>query len=208
MPIPELPIGPFEPLEPAERARSLGQTVGNAEADAPLWVFAYGSLAWRDCFEPVTKTRAVLDGYARRFCIWTALARGTPQRPGLGLGLMPGPGQCEGVLLEVPRVGRHAALEALWAREMFTGIYRPTWVEPRAGGQPRPAITFVVEPTHPQYAADLTDPERAAVIAGAVGELGPCREYLDNTIEALGCAGISDPELVHLARMVEAIPGA
>ena len=208
MPLPKLPIGPFEPLEPAERARSLAQALGDVAADATLSVFAYGSLVWRDCFEPVTKTRAVLDGYERRFCIWTALARGTPQRPGLGLGLMPGSGHCEGVLLEVPRVGRHAALEALWAREMFTGIYRPTWVEARAGERTRSAITFVVEPTHPQYAADLTDEERAAVIARAIGELGSCREYLDNTIEALRCAGISDLELVRLARMVEAIPGA
>ena len=204
MPLPPFPVGPFEPLSDAVRARSLADTIGDVGCDAPLWVFGYGALIWRPCFDPVTSTPARLDRYERSFCIWTALARGTPERPGLGLGLMPGPGRCEGVLLEVPRRGRAAALEALWAREMLTGIYRPVWVEVRAGRQRRAAIAFVVDPSHPQHAGELTNEERVSLIATATGELGSCREYLENTVAALDRAGLADPNIADMMRRVKA----
>ena len=66
----------------------------------PLWVFAYGSLMWDPGFAYVHCAPAVLKGYRRAFCVLSMSHRGTPERPGLVLGLAPG-GTCRGVVYRV-----------------------------------------------------------------------------------------------------------
>jgi cation transport protein ChaC len=51
---------------------------------------------------------------------------------------------------------------------------------------------------HERYARDLTDEEAAAAIAGASGFLGPCADYLVNTIDHLAALGIHDRPLERL----------
>ena len=71
-----------------------------------LWVFAYGSLIWDPGFPFEEARPALLRGYHRAFCLYSTRYRGTPERPGLVLGLDRG-GACRGVAFRVP--GRHAA---------------------------------------------------------------------------------------------------
>lgn len=54
-----------------------------------LWVFAYGSLMWQvpDGVEVLRRVRARLPGFAREFCVPSRNYRGTPEAPGLCLGL-------------------------------------------------------------------------------------------------------------------------
>ena len=199
-------IGPFAPLDAGARARSLRETLEAAPDRSDIWVFAYASLIWRPCFESDAKRRFYLPGYRRTFCVWTVQARGRPECPGLGLGLEEGGPGCEGMALQLPLARLNESLQALWLREMLTGIYSPCWLRGREeGGGSRTVLAFVADRRHPQYASGLGDEERAACIASARGELGSCLEYLEQSVSALRAAGIADP---YLDDMMDRVRGA
>ncbi|MGI9465163.1 MAG: gamma-glutamylcyclotransferase, partial [Aestuariivirgaceae bacterium] len=61
-----------------------------------FWVFGYGSLMWRPGFEYVEQHQALLRGLHRGLCIYSHVHRGTPDRPGLVMGLDRG-GACRGI---------------------------------------------------------------------------------------------------------------
>ena len=86
-----------------------------------------------------------------------------------------------------------AALVLLWAWR----VYR-RWVDVRTPMATVRAITFTINQVHERYARDLTDEEAAAAIAGASGFLGPCADYLINTVDHLAALGIHDRPLERL----------
>ena len=51
-----------------------------------VWFFAYGSLMWDPGFRPAEVRPALLHGWHRRFCVASAIYRGTPEaaRPDTG----------------------------------------------------------------------------------------------------------------------------
>ena len=195
-------VGPFPPLSPAVRARSLRETLAAAPRPDAIWVFACASLIWRPCFKASARRNAYLPECRRAFCVWTVEARGRPERPGLGLGLEEGGPGCHGVALRVPRARVRESLRRLWEREMRTGVYAPRWRSAHVARGRQAVLAFFADPGHPQYAGGLGDEARAACIARARGVLGSCLEYLERTVEALEAAGIADPELARMLARV------
>ena len=122
---------------------------------AGWWVFAYGSLLWNPLFPFAESRPATLRGLHRRFCLYSLASRGTPEQPGLVLGLDRG-GACTGVIYRLPAPVAMDELHLLWRREMVLGAYRPRWVCVRSGEREIHALTFVVRRAHPQYAGRLT----------------------------------------------------
>ena len=195
-------IRPLPPLSAEAQAQSLAEILGAAPDAGPIRVFAYGSLIWDPCFAYDAAEPAVLDGYRRAFNFWSVLSRGTPDRPGLGLGLERG-GTCRGVLYRLAADSLEAGLDALWKREMYSAVYEPRWLRVDTPSGPRHAIGFVTSTGHGQYTGELATETAAHIIAGAAGENGPCRDYLALTIEALARHGIDDPILSALLTMVD-----
>ena len=193
---------PFAALPDAERNASLKENIALMPKGDP-WVFTYGSLMWdRNLFDHAETVPALLHGYHRRFCVWTQLARGTPERPGLALGLEPG-GACRGIAYRIRRRDSDVAFDRIWQREMFTGCYTPRWVDVQLADRRVRAVTFIARRSHIQYAGRMAPEEAARHIAHAHGERGPCREYLFNTLDHLVELGVRDRGLQRLADLVD-----
>src|SRR5215468_2984235 len=88
-----------------------------------LWVFGYGSLMWRPGFEYIEKVPARLVGEHRALCVYSFVHRGTPEKPGLVLGLDRG-GACRGIAFRIAEQNRAATVAYLRAREQVTSVYR------------------------------------------------------------------------------------
>lgn len=180
-----------------------------ARDDDDLWVFGYGSLMWKPGFAFAERRMARLHGWRRRFCLRSITYRGTPEAPGLVLGLDHDPdGWCDGVAFRVTADAAPDVCAYLRARELVTYAYReerlPVALDD--GTQVR-ALAYVVDPGHPQYAGGLGLAEQAAVIASAAGPMGPNHEYLWNTTAHLRELGVTDPELALLEAEVRSLTG-
>lgn len=165
-----------------------------------MFVFAYGSLIWRPGFDHLDARPALLRGWHRRFCIWSRHYRGTPEAPGLVLGLDRG-GSCHGVVFEVAAEQGPAVLEYLDARENLAGerVYRRRTVRVApVGGEAVQAVTYVADRTHPAYGRPCLE-TTAVTIAAGQGQAGSNRDYLLNTLALLRQWGMRDRGLELLA---------
>lgn len=171
----------------------------------PLWVFGYGSLIWNPEFEVAEQVVARASGWHRSFCMRSLHYRGTPERMGLVLALdRAAPGVfCDGVAFRVPPGQEAQTLAALRARELGNSAYREDWLEVAAAdGRCLTALAYVIEPAHALYCGGLALEVQAAIIARAVGERGPNREYLFATARHLTELGIADADLDRLVTLV------
>ncbi len=166
------------------------------------WVFGYGSLMWHPGFPHIEVRPALLRGFHRRFCVYSHRYRGTPERPGLVLGLDRG-GSCRGLVFRVPSGEGEGALDYLYEREMITGVYRPMWLKVETPRGRVAAASFVVDRGHVQYTGRLTLEETAELIVQGHGARGACGDYLANTVRHLEGLGLGAGSLKHLLRLVE-----
>jgi cation transport protein ChaC len=186
----------------AERDTNRYATLAAHPKEQDLWIFGYGSLMWNPAFHHSETRSARIFGYHRSFCLWTPLGRGTPERPGLTLGLQRG-GSCHGLILRIPRELVDAETRIVWRREMLAGGYRPVWVQARCSGLVVRAITFVTDPVHHRFVGKIPLAEAVRTIATAEGRLGRCRDYLHNLILHLDDLGLANGQMHRLYALVE-----
>ncbi len=173
-------------------------------AGGDVWVFAYGSLIWNPAFHHVERCHARLHGFHRKFCLRTHIGRGTPELPGLMLGLESG-GSCTGFAYRIAADAVEAETRILWKREMVVGSYEPRWVVVDGAGPDRRAITFVMNKTHPMYAGGLSRAEIVHTLAHAKGILGRGCDYIFELVQELDASGIHDHALAAIASGVRAL---
>lgn len=191
-------------LSEAEMQGSLQSVMREHPPGEDVWVFAYGSLIWNPTFQFSERRTGLVRGYHRRFCLWAHIGRGTPDRPGLFLGLDRG-GRCRGVVFRIPAVIAATELDLIWRREMLTGAYEARWVEVDTAEGAVRAIAFVINRRHGLYAGRLDDATVIQAVATGEGGLGRCSDYLFNTLAHLEEAGIPDRTLRRLAQAVTAV---
>jgi cation transport protein ChaC len=197
-------------LTPEERAASLAATLAArpdhlpGEPPAGIWVFAYGSLIWNPAMEFLERRFARLHGWHRSFCLSTSAGRGTPDLPGLVLGLDRG-GACAGAAFLIADAALETELALLWCREMLAGSYTPRWVTLRnAAGIPfGHAIAFTINRTAQQYTGLMTETDTVDRLSRAAGPLGSSADYLFQTRDGLRALGIKDRRIERLATQVE-----
>lgn len=191
----------------AERSSQVGDMLERAPQPQRIWVFGYGSLIWNPAFRFAERRTARLFGFHRQFCLWARAGRGSPERPGLMLGLERG-GSCHGVAYRIARAEVESELDVVWRREMLTRVYHPVWAAVRTPGGIEHAIAFVANRGHERYVRGLDDAQIAGLLASGAGPLGSCCEYLFDTVAHLRELGIRDRRLEALEAGVKAHGGA
>ena len=184
-----------------ERNAMVQSFLNDIDADAPVLVFAYGSLIWNPALHFSRYFSGTVVGYQRRFCFWTILGRGCEENPGLMLGLEPG-GDCAGVVYEISAQQKQAELDILFRREMVSYAYIPTWVEVNTDEGRVRALTFVMDPHSDRHCGDIDPHTRVKHMATARGYLGDNAEYLFDLVDNLKRLKVSDPHVEQLGEQV------
>src|ERR1700726_2128313 len=169
-----------------------------------LWVFGYGSLMWRPGFEFLEQVPARLIGEHRALCVYFFDHRGTPEKPGLVLGLDRG-GACRGIAFRVAAARRDDVIDYLRGREQTTHVYREVmrsvWLENEAR-QRVSALAYVVDRGHVQYAGRLALTEQLRYVQQGHGRSGNNRDYVLATVRSIENQGFRDKQLHQLALML------
>ena len=183
----------------------MSTTVENTGED--MWVFGYGSLMWRPGFDFLERRNARLVGAHRALCVYSFVHRGTPEKPGLVLGLDRG-GNCRGIAYRVAAAKRAATIQYLREREQVTMVYRETWRTVWLDNDPKlrvEAICYMVDRGHAQFAGRLSLAQQLHHVRQGHGRSGPNRDYVLETVASLEAIGIRDRELHLLAEQLKGI---
>lgn len=187
----------------AEIAACLDAILAGRPATEDVWLFGYGSLMWNPAMHFAEKRGGRVLGWHRKYCLWLEAGRGTPENPGLMLGLDRG-GAAAGALFRVPADQAREELLLPFRRELFTHSYDARWVSVATPDGVIRAVTFVVNRDAVRYVRRL-DLERVAHhVATASGVLGSSMEYLHRTLQSLEELGLDDRMLRQVYRMCEA----
>lgn len=184
-------------LNEVELQDSIREILKQQTPRSDVWIFAYGSLIWNPIVRYTEHRIGTVDGWHRQFCLWTPLGRGTPENPGLILGLEAGD-CCQGIAYRIAAADVPSEMLLLWKREMVVGSYVPRWVKVIDGEEEIEAIAFTINHKHSMYAGNLPNEVIINHLATAVGPLGSCADYFTRTVEALKSFGIEDEALFHL----------
>jgi glutathione-specific gamma-glutamylcyclotransferase len=183
--------------------------LANVDHREDLWVFGYGSLMWRPGFDFLERVPARLIGLHRALCVYSFVHRGTPEQPGLVLGLDRG-GMCRGLAFRIAAPAREKTIAYLRAREQVTTVYLETWrrieLEEHARRQVR-ALCFIVDRSHVQYAGRLTLAECVHHVRQGHGSSGANRDYVLETVAALEKLGYRETDLHLIAERLSSGSG-
>jgi cation transport protein ChaC len=167
----------------------------------PTWVFAYGSLMWNPGFAVRETQSARLHGFHRAFCIYSEHYRGTPEKPGLILGLLAG-GSCRGLAHRLPVKDYEKVRRYLRTREIENdGVYveetRPLHL---ADGRTVQSLVYLADREHRQFAGKLPLAKALRLVRQGKGATGSNLDYVRNTLAHLRELGLRDAALEAMAR--------
>jgi cation transport regulator ChaC len=185
---------------------------------ASFWIFGYGSLVWRPAFPHLRSCPASIRGFARRFWQGSTDHRGTPDRPGRVVTLLPEQHECLGrrdalsaqscwgTAYEVPGGDPEKVLVGLDHRER--GGYDRVDVEimlfeealPTRGREEIRApearavagLVYIAGPENTNYLGSASIEDIAGQIVSSSGPSGPNPEYVFELARGLRKMGADD----------------
>jgi len=188
-------------LEPSSAKRKTwGESpgTGDAKVQKSHWIFGYGSLMWNPGFPYQERRLGVLQGYRRTYAMFSTRLRGSTDRPGLVLSVVPG-GACTGVAFRVAEEHWDDTLAKLDKREGTGRAHLRVWVPVRWLGNgdscATPALTYLPLQSYPNYIPGLPLERQAELVARGKGSTGSSLEYLELLMKELRALGIQEPEL-------------
>ncbi len=160
-----------------------------------LWLFAYGSLLWEPGVEFDLSYTGRVTGWSRRFWQGSPDHRGTPEKPGRVVTLVPEPGrQVTGRVYRLQGANHADTLDYLDHRE--SGGYLRCWVNvERVDITPVRALTYVALPGNPYYLGPASNCEIQSHISGSIGPSGKNIDYYQELISSLRRLELTSSEL-------------
>lgn len=198
-PGPEPGYRPFTDAECEAAARAL---LAQNASDA-LWIFAYGSLIWKPAFSHIEQRRATAHGWHRSFYLELKSWRGSPQQPGLMMGLQRG-GRCEGVAYRLPDTDLVGQVTRLLQREVGGGeeMIGVRWIDVETDQGKLRTLAFWAGASGRDYIVKHPLSQVAHILARACGHVGSGAAYLYHTVVKLEELGIRDRNLWRLQQLV------
>lgn len=173
---------------------------------AAMWVFGFGSLMWNPGFTYDRACPAVLHGYHRCYCMYSMRGRGTREKPGMMLGLVPG-GRCAGLAFQVERPREAEVLAYLDRREGVGWANRRVMmpIEVHRDGTSRRHNSWVYMPdaAYEGYVGWASDEDIARRIVTGEGERGTSYAYFRALMDELHRLEIEETRLERLLELVE-----
>ena len=165
-------------------------------------MFGYASLIWRPDFDFTERHATRAHGWHRALAMWSRVNRGTPEQPGLVFALLPG-GSCQGMAFRVPSSHAEDVFDALWAREMPSGVYDARWLPCATPHGTVSALAFTLSRRSPSFTGELAPEQYRHIFRHASGRYGTTLDYARRTLETLRAHGIHDRRLRTLLALVD-----
>ncbi|TDT44246.1 cation transport regulator ChaC [Halospina denitrificans] len=174
------------------------------EDGQPVWLFGYGSLIYKVGFEFLEARQATLDGWKRRFWQGSHDHRGTPERPGRVVTLMPdSQARCTGIAYRVsPDVFSHLDVRE---KNGYLRLFKPLTLN---DGDSVDALVYIATEDNPAFAGPAPEYDIAARILQCQGPSGPNADYALALAGALRHMQVEDPHVFEIERQLRAMLAA
>ena len=192
VPLQSLEETPSMPVDTREAEHRLNQP-GDA---IPVWLFGYGSLIYKVDFPYIEQRPASVRHWVRRFWHGSHDHRGTPQRPGRVVTLVP---QHDAVCVGMAYLVTPAVFAQLDVREK--NGYRRLGMELHfeSGGEAA-GLAYIASVENAAFLGPAPVAEIACHIAASAGPSGSNRDYLLQLAAALRELGADDPHVFDIER--------
>ncbi len=176
--------------------------VSNNNEGIGLWVFGYGSIIWRPAMAYQVAYLATVSGWARRFWQGSHDHRGTVDKPGRVLTLVPQEGEiCEGRVFGIAKEHVDQTLSDLDYREKNGYQRQQLSVQTKEQGVIS-ALTYIAPINNLAWLGDDSNQAIATQIQHASGPSGSNRDYVLSLHEALVENGIHDEHINNIAALL------
>lgn len=175
--------------------------------DKNTWVFGYGSLIWRPDFPYITRKKATLRGWSRRFWQGSEDHRGTPSFPGRVVTLVQDESdEVQGMAYQLSPAVIQSTFENLDHREK-NGYDRAEVTLYLDNRESVGAVVYIAPQHNEAWLGDASMAVMAQQIAQAAGPSGPNSEYVFELAEGLRQMEIEDEHVFTLARELRLLLG-
>ena len=158
---------------------------------------------WNPGFDFEDSQPARLFGYSRKLCLWSVKYRGTPENPGLVVGLVRG-GSCVGIAYRINDHHQGEVFDYLYERELANHVYQPVakylYLKDHTMVT---ALTFVSRSDHKQYATAMPEYQIVSIVRKACGPMGSNEEYILNMVKHLDLFGVCNSQLHRVAEYLQ-----
>jgi cation transport protein ChaC len=137
--------------------------------------------------------------------VYSFVHRGTPEKPGLVLGLDRG-GACRGIAYRVAAGDRDRTVAYLREREQVTSVYIESSRRITLSASPPREVTalvFLVDRSHAQYAGRLDIEHQIHLVRQGHGRSGANLDYVLSTIAEIEAQGCRDSKLHAIAERLK-----